>query len=185
MQENGLPHLAGQDVGPWRKPFAAYTTTKPLGPQYMKKIQLAAAVIGAVSALAFGAAHADTPQEEANKKIVREFYNASLNEKNWEKTVTFIGNRYIQHNPNAASGPEGFKAHIDNLKKNFPQNHGEIKRMFATDDLVAIHVHVKRKPEDRGYAVVDMFRLENGKVVEHWDVVQTIPEKALNDNTMF
>jgi predicted SnoaL-like aldol condensation-catalyzing enzyme len=46
-------------------------------------------------------------------------------------------------------------------------------------------VHVRRKPEDRGYAVVDMFRLENGKVVEHWDVVQTIPEKALNDNTMF
>jgi predicted SnoaL-like aldol condensation-catalyzing enzyme len=141
----------------------------------------------AAAALSLGAtvARADTAQEERNKKIVVQFYNAALNEKDWDKTVKFIGNRYVQHNPNAASGPEGFKAHIDNLKKNFPQNHGDIKKIFATDDLVAIHVHVKRKPEDRGYAVVDMFRLENGKVVEHWDVVQTIPEKALNNNTMF
>jgi predicted SnoaL-like aldol condensation-catalyzing enzyme len=148
----------------------------------MRKIMMLAA---AALSLGAAAALADTPQEEANKKVVVAFYNASLNEKNWAKTLTFIGNRYVQHNPNATTGPEGFKAHIDNLKKNFPQNHGEIKKIFATDDLVAIHVHVKRRPEDRGYAVVDMFRLENGKVVEHWDVVQTIPEKSLNDNTMF
>ena len=151
----------------------------------MKTLKMAVAAFAAVSALAVGAARADTAQEEANKKVAIAFYNAALNEKDWPKTLTFIGNRYVQHNPNAASGPEGFKAHIDNLKKNFPQNHGEIKKVFATDDLVAIHVHVKRKPEDRGYAVVDMFRLEKGKVVEHWDVVQTIPEKALNTNTMF
>ncbi|MEO6338641.1 MAG: nuclear transport factor 2 family protein [Caulobacteraceae bacterium] len=150
----------------------------------MRRLSLAVSAIVVASSLA-GGAYANSAQEKANAKVAIALYNAALNEKDWNKALKYIGPRYVQHNPNAASGPEGFKAHIDNLKKNFPLNHGEIKKVFATDDLVAIHVHVKRKPEDRGYAVVDMFRVEKGKVVEHWDVVQTIPEKALNDNTMF
>lgn len=125
--------------------------------------------------------------EERNKKIAIEFYNAALNEKNWEKTRSMIGNRYVQHNLNAVDGPEGLKAHIEYLKREFPKNHGEIKHALADGDLVALHVHNKRSPEVRGNAVVDLFRIENGKVVEHWDVVQAIPEpdKAKNGNTMF
>lgn len=132
---------------------------------------------------------ADTQEaiEESNKQIVIEFYNAALNEKNWEKTKSFIGNRYIQHNLNASDGPEGLKAHIDFLKRDFPNNHGEIKHVLADGDLVALHIHCQRSPEMRGYAVVDIFRVENGKVVEHWDVVQEIPDpkNAKNQNTMF
>ena len=125
--------------------------------------------------------------EERNKQIAIEFYNAALNEKNWEKTRSMIGNRYVQHNLGAIDGPEGLKAHIEYLKKEFPNNHGEIKHALADGDLVALHVHNQRSPELLGNAVVDLFRIENGKVVEHWDVVQAIPapEKAKNKNTMF
>jgi predicted SnoaL-like aldol condensation-catalyzing enzyme len=125
--------------------------------------------------------------EERNKQIVIEFYNAALNEKNWEKTRSFIGDRYIQHNLHASDGPEGLKAHIEFLKRDFPNNRGEIKHVLADGDLVALHIHCRRSPEMRGYAVVDIFRVENGKVVEHWDVVQEIPDPkdAKNQNTMF
>jgi predicted SnoaL-like aldol condensation-catalyzing enzyme len=125
--------------------------------------------------------------EEQNKQIAIEFYNAALNEKNWEKTKSFIGNRYVQHNLAAIDGPEGLKAHIEFLKRDFPNNRGEIKHVLADGDLVALHIHNRRSPEMRGYAVVDIFRIENGKVVEHWDVVQTIPDPkdAKNQNTMF
>jgi predicted SnoaL-like aldol condensation-catalyzing enzyme len=125
--------------------------------------------------------------EERNKQIAIEFYNAALNEKNWEKTRAMIGNRYVQHNLNAIDGPEGLKAHIEFLKREFPNNRGEIKHALADGDLVALHVHNRRSPELRGNAVVDLFRIENGKVVEHWDVVQAIPDpaKAKNSNTMF
>ncbi|MBI4387067.1 MAG: nuclear transport factor 2 family protein [Elusimicrobia bacterium] len=61
----------------------------------------------------------------------------------------------------------------------------EIKRMIADGDLVAVHVFSRRNQADRGNAVVDIFRLEKGKIVEHWDVAQSIPEKSANDNTMF
>jgi predicted SnoaL-like aldol condensation-catalyzing enzyme len=147
-------------------------------------IVLAAA---AASLLFAGAAMADTPQEEANKKVAIDMYNASLNGKDWEKTLKFIGPTYKQHNLGAPDGIEGFKAHIENLKKNFPQNHGDIKHVMASGDLVALHIHVKRKPEDRGMAIVDIFRIKDGKVVEHWDVVQQIPdpEKWQNQNGMF
>jgi predicted SnoaL-like aldol condensation-catalyzing enzyme len=125
--------------------------------------------------------------EEQNKQIAIEFYNAALNEKNWEKTKSFIGNRYVQHNLSAIDGPEGLKAHIEYLKRDFPNNHGEIKHVLADGDLVALHIHNRRSPEMRGYAVADIFRIENGKVVEHWDVFQTIPDPkdAKNQNTMF
>lgn len=125
--------------------------------------------------------------EERNKQIAIEFYNAALNEKNWEKTRSMIGNRYVQHNLNAIDGPEGLKAHIEFLKRDFPNNRGEIKHALADGDLVALHVHNRRSPELRGNAVVDIFRIENGKVVEHWDVVQAIPDpdKAKNKNSMF
>ena len=67
----------------------------------------------------------------------------------------------------------------------FPELHLDIKRMIAEGDLVVTHSHLENYPDDRGTAVVDLFRVENGKIVEHWDVLQPIPEQAANDNTMF
>lgn len=127
----------------------------------------------------------DMDQEEENIRIAMEFYDLLLNQKDWEKGSQMIGSRYVQHNPNATDGVEGIKAHIDMLRSTYPDNRGEIKRAFSRGDLVALHVHSRRTPESRGNAIVDMFRIEDGKVVEHWDVVQAVPETALNDNTMF
>ena len=122
---------------------------------------------------------------EANKRNVVEFYNQALNEKNFDAASKYLGARYIQHNPTAPDGAEGLKGFIGFLRDKFPQSRSEIKRVFAEGDYVIVHVHSVREPGTRGRAIIDLFRLENGKIVEHWDVVQPIPEKPANDNGMF
>jgi predicted SnoaL-like aldol condensation-catalyzing enzyme len=131
------------------------------------------------------AAAADLPQQAANKKAVVEFYEKGLNQKDFEAASKYFGPRYTQHNPNAADGPEGFKAFLQFLGEKFPNSRSEIKRVFADGDYVILHVHAVREPGTRGNAIIDIFKLENGKIVEHWDVVQPIPEKAANSNGMF
>ena len=128
---------------------------------------------------------ADAKQMEENKKIIAEFYDAALNQKDFEKASKYLGSRYTQHNPVAADGPEGLKGFLAFLKDKFPNNRSEIKRIFADGDYVIVHVHAVREPGTRGNAIIDIFKLENGKVVEHWDAVQPIPEKAANNNGMF
>jgi predicted SnoaL-like aldol condensation-catalyzing enzyme len=128
---------------------------------------------------------ADAKQMEENKKIVAAFYDAAVNQKDFEKASQYLGPRYTQHNPLAADGREGFKGFITFLKEKFPNNRSEIKRIFADGDYVIVHVHAVREPGTRGNAIVDIFKLENGKVVEHWDVIQPIPEKTANNNGMF
>jgi predicted SnoaL-like aldol condensation-catalyzing enzyme len=128
---------------------------------------------------------ADAQQQEANKKAVVEFYERALNEKDFEAASKYLGPRYTQHNPNAPDGPEGLKTFLQFLKEKFPGSRSEIKRVFADGDYVILHVHAVREPGTRGNAIIDIFKLENGKVVEHWDVVQPIPEKAANSNGMF
>jgi len=146
---------------------------------------LAASLALATVSAAGGAFAAQTAQERANEKTVRDFYQAAINDKDFEKSKTFLGNRYVQHNPTAADGPEGLKAFLTFLREKFPQSKSEVKRAFAQDDYVILHVHSVREPGTRGRAIVDIFKLENGKVVEHWDVVQDIPEKPANNNGMF
>ena len=128
---------------------------------------------------------ADAKQMEENKKIIAEFYDAALNQKDFEKASKYLGSRYTQHNPVAADGPEGLKGFLAFLKDKFPNNRSEIKRIFADGDYVIVHVHAVREPGTRGNAIIDIFKLDNGKVVEHWDAVQPIPEKAANNNGMF
>lgn len=128
---------------------------------------------------------ADARQMEENKKTVAAFYDAVLNQKDFDAAAKYLGDRYTQHNPGAPDGPQGLKGFIAFLKEKFPNNHSEIKRIFADGDYVIVHVHAVREPGTRGNAIVDIFKLENGKVVEHWDVVQPIPEKAANTNGMF
>jgi predicted SnoaL-like aldol condensation-catalyzing enzyme len=128
------------------------------------------------------AAHADMA---ANKKNVVEFYEQAINKKDFEAASKYLGPRYIQHNPVAPDGAEGLKGFIGFLKSKFPDSKSEIKRVFAEGDYVILHVHAVREPGTRGRAIIDIFRLENGKIVEHWDVAQDIPEKAANANGMF
>lgn len=121
---------------------------------------------------------------EANKKVVLEFYETALNRKDFAAASKFMGVRYTQHNPMAEDGPQGFGKFLGFLRETYPQSCGEVKRVFADSDFVILHVLEKRRPEDRGDAVVDIFRLEDGKIVEHWDVTQPIPEQSSNPNPM-
>ena len=146
---------------------------------------LLAATLAALATLAPAAHAADAQQMEANKKAVLEFYDLAINKKDFDAASKFIGSRYVQHNPTAPDGPDGFKAFLSFLREKFPDSHNEIKRVFADGDYVILHVHSVREKGSRGRAIVDIFRLEDGKIVEHWDVVQDIPEKSANTNGMF
>ena len=142
----------------------------------------------AATVLAFSlqVAYAHDHTQERNKQNVLDFYDKGLNQKDFAAASKHFGATYIQHNPNAADGPEGFKGFVEFLKAKFPQSKSEIKRVFTDGDYVIVHVHAVREPGSRGSAIVDIFRCDsNGKIVEHWDVVQPIPEKAANNNTMF
>jgi predicted SnoaL-like aldol condensation-catalyzing enzyme len=128
-----------------------------------------------------------TTAEEANKDLVLEFYDLALNAKDFDAASKYVGDEYIQHNPGAGDGPEGLRAFVEFLKREFPQAHNEVKHAYADGDFVILHVHSVRVPGTRGRAIVDIFRLENGKVVEHWDVIQDVPDpsEVKNSNTMF
>jgi predicted SnoaL-like aldol condensation-catalyzing enzyme len=126
------------------------------------------------------------PLEEANKTIVREFYEMAFRDRQPTKAAqTYIGDKYIQHNPRVPNGAAPFYGFFENYLKQNPQSSSTIKRIVAENDLVVLHVHAKTSPEDRGRAIIDIFRVENGKIVEHWDVIQEVPERTANGNTMF
>lgn len=125
------------------------------------------------------------PKLEVNKKIVAAFYEAAINKTDFDAAAKFIGERYVQHNPLIADGIEGFEAFLGFLRESFPNLRAEIKKIFADGDYVIVHTHGVREPGQRGSAIVDIFRLEDGKIVEHWDVIQPIPESATNQNGMF
>ena len=122
---------------------------------------------------------------EANKRTVLAFYDAALNRSNIDEAAAYFGPHFIQHNPRSKDGIEGFRSLLQDLKKQFPGLRSDVKRVFADGDFVILHVHVKLQPEELGLAIVEIFRLEHGKIVEHWDVRQPIPETAANSNGMF
>ncbi len=126
-----------------------------------------------------------TAQQEANRQTVLAFYEKGLNQKDADAALQYVGNRYVQHNPTAADGPEGFRKFVAFMREKFPNSRSIIKRSFVEGDYVILHVNAVREPGTRGSAIVDIFKLENGKIVEHWDVVQPVPETAANNNTMF
>jgi predicted SnoaL-like aldol condensation-catalyzing enzyme len=141
--------------------------------------------IAALIAFAPTAHAASAEQMEANRKVVAQFYELAVNKKDYEAAAKFLGPRYVQHNPNATDGPEGLKAYIAFLRDKFPDAHSDVVRVFADGDYVIQHVHSVPAPGSRGNAIVNIFKLENGKIVEHWDVIQPVPEKFANNNTMF
>ncbi len=142
----------------------------------------------AIAILAFThsmAAEVGKEQQEANRQTVLAFYEKGLNQKSTDAAVPYLGARYVQHNPTAPDGVEGFRKFVAFMKERFPLSRNEVKRSFTDGEYVILHVHSVREPGTPGNAIVDIFKLENGKIVEHWDVVQPVPEKAANSNTMF
>jgi predicted SnoaL-like aldol condensation-catalyzing enzyme len=144
---------------------------------------LTTVVLAACLAAAPAAAHI-SKDAKARKAIA--FLDMVFNQKKVKEGFdTYVGDKYIQHSPIAADGKEAAVEVLGEALQALPGWTYEIKHAYVDGDYAIIHSHVRMKPEDRGMAVVDIFRFEKGKVVEHWDVVQPIPEKSANDNTMF
>ena len=121
-----------------------------------------------------------------NKQLVAEFYELAINQqKPAEAARKYIELPYRQHNPEVPDGPDGFVQFISGMQKKHPKLKVVISKALADDDLVALHVHLTREPNDPGLAVAEFFRLKNGKVIEHWDVLQPVPEKTASGNSMF
>ena len=125
-------------------------------------------------------------QAEANKKNAVDFYNQFFNQHDLTAAERYIGPTYTQHNPRVPNGREAFVAAFTAIFKQYPQRQSIIKRAMAEGDLVALHVHSTNSPGERGSAIVDIFRFDAaGKIVEHWDVIQPIPEATASGNSMF
>jgi predicted SnoaL-like aldol condensation-catalyzing enzyme len=132
------------------------------------------------------AAYADNrPHLRGNARVAADLLDLAFNQRQVAAAFErYVGPTYTQHNPTVPDGKsEAIKTLTDGLKT--MKVHYDIKRVIADGDLVAVHSHVTIGADDRGMAVVDIFRFEQGKVVEHWDVVQQVPEHGANDNTMF
>jgi predicted SnoaL-like aldol condensation-catalyzing enzyme len=125
-------------------------------------------------------------KEIRNEKIIREFYNNVFNAKNASAAVQYLEENYIQHNPNVPTGREAFINIFTKIFQN-PAFNTEIKRIYVDDDYVIVHsFSPKRSFESTDNVVVDIYRIDNnGKIAEHWDVIQPIPSRSANNNTMF
>ena len=125
-------------------------------------------------------------QTEQNRNIVLDFYQGVF-QKHHVKAYAdrYIGDQYIQHNPYVPDGKAPFVDYFTQYFQDNPTAQSTIKRAIADGDLVVLHVHSKENDQDQGKAIVDIFRVENGKIVEHWDVIQDIPEQSANQNSMF
>ena len=126
-------------------------------------------------------------QVARNKATVVAYYTTAFNDKKPEEAVAKYGGPvYIQHNPQAADGFDAFIAFVNSFTQQFPQLHVDIKRVIGECNMVVTHSHITTSPHDRGSAVADIFRLNRqGKVVEHWDVLQAVPPTAATDHTRF
>lgn len=127
----------------------------------------------------------DVSREETNRTVVLGFYDGFFNQHQTEQAAKVVADDYKQHNPMVPNGKAPFVKYFTDYFAEHPKSHADIVRSATDGDLVYLHVHSVEGPGDRGSAVVDIFRVTDGKIVEHWDVIQNVPETSANTNTMF
>ncbi len=120
------------------------------------------------------------------KRVVLDFFDlAFVNREPEQARDRYLGVTYIQHNPTAPDGAEIFPTLISGLFAQAPEASFHLKRAVAENDTVVLHYNLKMFPDDLGQAIVDIFRVEDGRIVEHWDVMQPVPADSNNNNGMF
>jgi predicted SnoaL-like aldol condensation-catalyzing enzyme len=135
------------------------------------------------------------PKKEKEKRLMNEkeleaaasgFLDTAFNLGEPETAVAeHVSDKYVQHNPRVADGAEAFIEFVHSMRSQFPEMHLEIKRVITQGQMVVTHSHMTLTPGEPGLAIADFFRFEGDKMVEHWDVIQNIPDASANSNGMF